>query len=172
MQVQILLLFTNFLTHPHRYLTLPPHMTPEETASALPEPSLLAFPDWLEQNKPEPSSKYRGYSDYVAQETLVQGKYSPTLMDKLNVKLAGLAVESGDYPLAEGQTEYVPADVLARPKSDELPIQSLLNDAYSPDVADDDPLRGAVSKYEALRRLRDEGHSTPEEFAAAEADVR
>lgn len=158
-------------------------MTPEETASALPDgdeaatsaPSLLAFPDWLEQNQAtikEPLAKYRGYSDYVKQETLAQGRYSDTFVDKLDTKLAGLAVESGDYPLAEGQTEYVPADVLARPKSDDIPIDSLLRKAYSSDTPEDDPLRGAVSKYEALRRLRDEGRSTPEEFAAAEADLR
>ena len=145
-----------------------------EEQAAMPE-ALLPFSDWIEKNPndgKEPLAKYRGYSDYVKQETLAQGRYSDTFVDKLDTKLAGLAVESGDYPLAEGQTEYVPAEVLARPKSDDIPIDSLLRKAYSPDTPEDDPLRGAVSKYEALRRLRDEGHSTPEAFAAAEADLR
>jgi MutS domain I len=156
-------------------------MTPEETASALPDgdeaatsaPSLLAFPDWLEQNQAaikEPLQKYRGYSDYVKQETLAQGRYSDTLVDKLDTKLAGLAVESGDYAIPEGQTEYRPADVLARPRSNELPVDSLLR--FSSDQNAPEGLREASAAVIARRKLVEEGQIAPEMLAAAEADLR
>jgi ADP-Ribosyltransferase in polyvalent proteins len=156
-------------------------MTPEETASALPDgdeaatsaPSLLAFPDWLEQNQAaikEPLQKYRGYSDYVKQETLAQGRYSDTLVDKLDTRLAGLAVESGDYAIPEGQTEYRPSDVLARPKSNELPVDSLLR--FSSDQNAPEGLREASAAVIARRKLVEEGHIAPEMLVAAEADLR
>jgi len=149
-------------------------MTTEETASALPELSLLAFPDWQEQNQAtikEPLQKYRGYSDYVKQETLAQGRYSNILVQKLDAKLAGLAIEAGDYTPAEG-TEPLVSDVLARPKSDELPLDSIINYAYSSETQDGNPLRTAAANLKARRQLADEGRGTPEELAAAEADLR
>jgi hypothetical protein len=182
-QVQILLFSQTLLTPPLNNSNLHPHMTPEETASALPDgdeaatsaPSLLAFPDWLEQNQAtikEPLQKYRGYSDYVKQETLAQGRYSDTLVQKLDAKLAGLAVEAGDYVSPTPDAEPLVSDVLARPKSDELPLDSILNYAYSSETQDDDPLRTAAANLKARRQLADEGRGTPEELAAAEADLR
>ena len=44
-------------------------------------PALLPFEGWNEKNPndgKEPLAKYRGYSDYVKQETLAQGRYSDT----------------------------------------------------------------------------------------------
>jgi hypothetical protein len=156
-------------------------MTPEDQ-TALPDgaeaetstPSLLPFQDWLEKNQSEikePLQKYRGYSDYIQSETLTQGKYSGTFVAKVNQNLAQLAIDSGDYVPEDPEAGASVEQVLARPKSDDLPVESLLNDAFAQDTPDDDPLRIATAKVVAVRRLAAEGHAPPEQVAAAEVEL-
>ena len=149
-----------------------------ETQSTAQSPELLPFNDWVDKNRPpedDPLGKFRGYSGYVRQSLLEQGRWSDTLVSKIDERLAGLAVESGAYTPQEGRETLV-GDVLAPPPEAALPAEDLLDYSHSIEPGEAGPRRTAAAKFIALR---DGGQSialNPEDYAnrmaAAEAEIR
>jgi hypothetical protein len=117
-------------------------METEETPAAIPaqtstpEDQFLAFPDWLARNTGDGSSeierqfavdplaKYRGYSDYSRRTLLRQGRWNEELPQLIDSRLAQLAIDSGDYPVEEGQEVDI-SDVLAKPPGAEFDLDAL-----------------------------------------------
>ncbi len=142
-----------------------------EPTSAAQSPELLPFPEWVEKTRPsddDPLKKFRGYSGYVRQSLLEQGRWSDTLVGKIDERLANSAIESGAYKAEEGK-EVLVSDVLAPPPEAAIPAEELHDYAMSMEPGEAGPLRSTVAKYIALRDRQDR---TPEEMAAVEAEVR
>lgn len=163
-----------------------PEAPVEETPAPEPETAaepMLKFSEWVAKNTgdgtseiekqfaADPREKYRGYSGYVRQSLLERGEWDDEVVAKVDEQLAGLAVQAGDYTPEDPEKEIFVQDILGKPKSDDLPLDSLLT--YT-SMGEQDDL--TVARSESVARLiamkENPELATPEAIAAAEASVR